>query len=438
MSGGLQLTAAAVAGLAVGTSSQGNDTVVLSESRHGGDGHQSSQAAVETIGQNTTLDARLELRALDFKTGHIASGGNITDGLAGANDEDDHDGQDKRTVERQLEGLDPDEGAHGGGGDARIIEVTACGGDDASRQQTDDDTGGLHDGRTKALAQEDSDKDEETQADELGAAPGKSVRRRVVGAELEEAFGGTTGAKTTATSPVHEAGLDQMHTDENDGGTGDDGREDLLQSFGRDERDQDFRQGAESTGADERTVRVGARQTVAVRVQLTRSIGIHLRKCTSSDGDDGEGRSHDGDQARSEVVGGLVDVEAGNLDGRQNATDDQRSRNQVLLVVRREVDTALTGQNNGRSHDTGQHGQSVLESEQESQHNGHGIVQPEEGACATSLLDEWNVGSEEERIVVVAHETPLGEEGLANAVEAVGHRLLGAHIGADAICFTHF
>jgi hypothetical protein len=45
---------AKVTGLAICTSSQCNDTVVLSECGHGRDCHQSSQQTVHTICENTT------------------------------------------------------------------------------------------------------------------------------------------------------------------------------------------------------------------------------------------------------------------------------------------------------------------------------------------------------------------------------------------------
>lgn len=130
-------------------------------------------------------------------------------------------------------------------------------------------------------------------------------------------------------------------------------------------------------------------------------------------------------------------MEAGDLDGGQDAADDQRGRDKVLLVVYGEVDATLAGQDNGRCHDTGQHCQSVLKAEQESQNDGHAVVQSEEGGRPTILLEERNVGAEEKGIIVATDEALLGEEGLSNTVGTVGESLFRAHIWPNSICFTH-
>ena len=49
-----------------------------------------------------------------------------------------------------------------------------------------------------------------------------------------------------------------------------------------------------------------------------------MSKTFSGDRDNGEGGADDGDQTSSNVVGSLVDVEAGHLNSRQDAADNQR------------------------------------------------------------------------------------------------------------------
>ncbi|EDN02890.1 predicted protein [Histoplasma mississippiense (nom. inval.)] len=50
---------------------------------------------------------------------------------------------------------------------------------------------------------------------------------------------------------------------------------------------------------------------------------VHLRERAHGDWYCGEGGSHDGNQARAEVIRGFVNMEAGHLDGGEEAGDNQ-------------------------------------------------------------------------------------------------------------------
>lgn len=78
--------AAGVTGLPVGATSQSNDTVVLRKGRHGGDCAETSEETVETVGKNSTLDARVKELALNLNARNITSGSDISDSLAGKDD----------------------------------------------------------------------------------------------------------------------------------------------------------------------------------------------------------------------------------------------------------------------------------------------------------------------------------------------------------------
>lgn len=79
---------AAVTGHSIGTSRQGNDTVVLCKGRHGSHGGQGRKDRTKTVGQDTSLDTGIENLALDFESRDIAGGGDIADGFTGTNHED--------------------------------------------------------------------------------------------------------------------------------------------------------------------------------------------------------------------------------------------------------------------------------------------------------------------------------------------------------------
>ena len=205
-----------------------------------------------------------------------------------------------------------------------------------------------------------------------------------------------------AARPVLEAGLNKRDADEGDGGAGDERREELLQVFGGGEREDDFEEGAAAGGAEEGAVALGAGQLRPVRRLGAVPRGVHLGEGASGDGDDGEAGAHHGDQACADVVGGFVDVEARDLDRRQDPAHDQRRADEVLGCFGGEVGAALAGDDDGRADDAGEHGERVLEAEEEGEDEGHFVVEAEEGRRAQGFAHEGELGREEEGVVVVA------------------------------------
>lgn len=136
----------------------------------------------------------------------------------------------------------PDEGGDWSRIDARSIKVAAGRGDDASHQQTDDDGGGLHDGRAEALTQDDCCEDAEAQAKKFGWTPGQGMR--CSGARTQSLCGAAAAAH-----PILETTLDEVDANEHDGRARNDGREHAEQDSRRDEGQEDFEQGADRTGA---------------------------------------------------------------------------------------------------------------------------------------------------------------------------------------------
>ena len=98
-------------------------------------------------------------------------------------------------------------------------------------------------------------------------------------------------------------------------------------------------------------------------------------------------------------------MEPRDLDGRQDPGHDQRRRHEVLGVVRAQGGAALAGDDDGRGDDARQHGEGMLEAEEEGEEDGHLVVEAEEGGGLFGSRHEWEVGREEEGIVVVADQT---------------------------------
>lgn len=155
---------AAITCSAVGASRESNNTIVLGKSRHWSHGHERREDTVQTVCQNSTLDARLVDLSVHLQARNIAGGCNITNGLAGADDEDRQERQDQRSIDCQREGLHPDERANGRRVNTTAIKVATGTGDDTTGQETNDDAGGLHNGRAEALAQEDRDENRESES----------------------------------------------------------------------------------------------------------------------------------------------------------------------------------------------------------------------------------------------------------------------------------
>lgn len=122
-------------------------------------------------------------------------------------------------------------------------------------------------------------------------------------------------------------------------------------------------------------------------------------------------------------------MESCDLDQRQQATDDQRSRDEVLLDIGFQVRAGFAAEDDGRCDDARQHGERVLEPEDERKNHWHLIVEAEEGRSASSLLAEWQARCEEELVVVVSDEAMFGEEGAAYTRQTRADRLLLIGVG---------
>lgn len=94
-----QEEAAGIASSAVGAAGEGDDAVVLRKGAHWRYGHEGCETAVEAVGQDSSLDARLEYHAIDFKVGDVAGGGDVSNGLSQADDEDGQHWEHQRAVD---------------------------------------------------------------------------------------------------------------------------------------------------------------------------------------------------------------------------------------------------------------------------------------------------------------------------------------------------
>jgi len=230
--------------------------------------------------------------------------------------------------------VDPDKGYSRCGIDGGLVKVACCACDDASDQESNDDSGRLHDRRAKTLADDDGDEDTETETDELSATPGKRARCIDVGAQLKESSFGTRLAITRATSPVLKSSFDEMNTNEQYSWTGNQGREDLLKDTRTGEGHADFEQSAYSARTEDSSVAVRARESCAIRSSRAKSGRVHLAEGTGRHGNSRKRSSDDGNQAGSDIVGGLPDMEARDLNRGQDSANYERSGDEVALLFR--------------------------------------------------------------------------------------------------------
>ena len=82
-------------------------------------------------------------------------------------------------------------------------------------------------------------------------------------------------------------------------------------------------------------------------------------------------------------------MEAGDLDGREDTAHDERGGDQILRRGRSKIHAALSRDNDGGSDDARQHGQRVLETEDQSQDSGHTLVESEERCCSLDSPEKW-------------------------------------------------
>ena len=79
-------------------------------------------------------------------------------------------------------------------------------------------------------------------------------------------------------------------------------------------------------------------------------------------------------------------MESGDLDGGQDPGDDQGGGYEILGTVCSQSGASLTGDDDGRGDDAGQHGQCVLEAQEQSEEDGHAVVETEERSGLFRLL----------------------------------------------------
>ena len=166
-------------------------------------------------------------------------------------------------------------------------------------------------------------------------------------------------------------------------------RKDLLQDRRLGEGQSNFEHRTQSSSAQQGPIAFRTSQLRAIRSRRAIPGFVHLRKRTRGDGDDGKGCSDHRDQARADIVWRLDDVEAGDLDGREDTAHDERGGDQILRRGRSKIHAALSRDDDGGSDDPRQHGQRVLETEDQSQDNGHTLVESEERCCSLDSPEKW-------------------------------------------------
>lgn len=308
--------------------------------------------------------------------------------------------------------MDPDKGGGWSLVDTGSVEVAACSSNDTADQQADNDGTGLHDWRPPLFTDNDGEVDEETETDELGGPPSVTF-----------SAGGADTAGTT--DKVLETRLDQGDSDQEDDGAGDDRREEALQDLGRHEGEGDFQETTDAGGGDHGTVTVGTGKLGAVGGGWTEAGLVHHREALGDDGDGGEGGSHDGKQARADVVRGEGDLEPGDLDAGEEAGHHEGDGDQVLGVEG--VQVGVTGDQERRGAEAGQHGEGVLQAEDEAEQDGDVVVEAEERLLLL-LCEERKRWREQVRVVVVAEEALLGRP--------LAHQLLGVRLGVETHLFA--
>lgn len=422
--------AGGVAGFAVGAAGEGDDAVVLlfvntaiqpcsrgskiqpgegdnaylRKSRHGRNSAQPGQHPIKPVRQHPALNPRIEQSPLNLQPRNIARGRDIANRLHHEHDIDRQQRQHDRPIHPEREGVHPDETHRRRRVDGAAVEIARRTSYDASDQQAQHDRARLHDRAAPALTDDDGHEDGEAEADILRAAPRQGVRRAGVGTQGRGSGRGPDHAAAGAAGPVLEAGLDERDADESDGGAGDERGEEFLEVGRAGEGQGDFEEGAHAGGAEEGAVALGAGELGAVGGGGAVACFVHLGESAGGDGDDGEASADDGDEAGADVVGGFVDVEAGDLHRGEDAADDEGRADEVLGGGGGEVGAAGAGDDDRGADDAGEHAEGVLEAEEEGEHEGHAVVEAEEGGGAQGFVHEGEVGREKEGVVVVADE----------------------------------
>ena len=96
-------------------------------------------------------------------------------------------------------------------------------------------------------------------------------------------------------------------------------------------------------------------------------------------------------------------MKPGDLNSREDTTDNERCRNEIALLVCRKMSSI--GQDDRWRYNTSQHSKCMLKSKKQSQKHRHTVMETEERCRTTSLLHKGKVGLEKEGIVIGSNET---------------------------------
>lgn len=145
-----------------------------------------------------------------------------------------------------------------------------------------------------------------------------------------------------------------------------------------------------------------------------------------------------------------MDMKTRDLDQREDTGNDQGRGDHVLLHFRRDVHATGTTHDQGWRNNTGKHSQTgkigqldsnflapeairVLETQKESQHNRHSVIQTKKGSGLSGTLHEREIRSEEESIVVITEQAIPGRKSVREASQVVANRLPGARLGDNLV-----
>lgn len=205
-------------------------------------------------------------------------------------------------------------------------------------------------------------------------------------------------------SPVLHPRARQRHPDQRDGDGADHGREHAVDDLAGHEREAQLQDGADHAGAQHLAVGHGAVDFVV----------HHLADGDFEDGQEGEGRAHDAQEAAADVeplaeeLFGQRDFPVREVDERAQAGRDEGGADGVLLQLHvHEVDSEAED-HVGRRDEAADHGEGVLEAHQQGQQQGQRFIQGVEGGRRGGLGAGAAVGQggHAQSLVVVAFAGP--------------------------------
>ena len=160
-----------------------------------------------------------------------------------------------------------------------------------------------------------------------------------------------------------DSGADEGSADEEDCEAGDVGWEHRPEGLGGDERHAGLDKGSDHKHA----------QHVAIGLRKVDTLPGLCGDSPLDDREEGEAGAHDGQQAAAELVVGLRDLEARDLNHRGEAADDEGEGDQGRLVALVRGRVSKANEERGRD-DASDHAQGVLEPHEDGQHHGQELV----------------------------------------------------------------